>query len=134
MAKSTAEKRAEDRRLFTEEVRTALHDACVAAIAGFEAFKQENPSLVDSQGSVLAEIGSTLVLVSRPSYRLRAALKALGEIDSPDPRLGGWSLRSLPPHVGQALIAQNAACSAAVNVLAEHFPGERHFWCRPWEN
>lgn len=134
MARTSTTARIEERRLFVEKVSAALDDARAAALVGYAALKQEHPGLVDAQGDVLAEVGSALLLVSRPSYRLRTALKSLGEIDSPDPNLGGWSIRSLPPHVGQALIAQEAACRSAARALEAQFPDEGHSWCYSREN
>jgi hypothetical protein len=116
-------------RIFAEEVRRAFADARVAAMEAHKALKQAHPHLIDSQNRVLAEMGSTLLLVHRPSHRLRTALKALAEIDRSDPRLGGWPIRSLPPEVGQAIISQRAAGEAAVRVLIERFPGEGDFYC-----
>jgi hypothetical protein len=133
VANSITKARAEQRRLFTEEVCRAIANARLAATEGCEAFKQSRPDLLDSHGRVLAEKGSTLLLVHRPSHRLRTALKELDEIDRPEPRLG-WALRSLPPNVGQAIIGQEAACRAAAKVLTERFPGEGDFYCKSRES
>lgn len=121
---------AEQRRQFASQVKAAIAEAHDAARIAVETLTKA--AQLDEEGRVFGECGSVLLRVLRPSFRLRAVLKDLGEISNFDRH--GWPIRSLPPSIGQTLLAQETACQAAKEVLQKRLTGEGEFYCKLWEN
>jgi hypothetical protein len=114
---------------YTARVKAALeeaHEAAEAAVAEFMTTAEFN-----AQGLVLDSCGGASVIVRKPSYRLRTALKALGEI-TPGDTVGAWSISRFGKHVKQqqSITAEERACEAARKVLERHFPGEGKFYAK----
>jgi hypothetical protein len=73
--------------------------------------------------------GSAEVIVYKPSYRLRTALKSINEIERADG--GAWYVSNFTRTVNQqAITARRSACEAAKIVLVRHFPGEGDFFAK----
>jgi hypothetical protein len=72
-------------------------------------------------------VGFAWVIVYKPSYHLRAALKQLGEIERG--YSGTWYVSHFRNHAKgpawQSITAQEKACRAACDVLRKHFD-EQH--------
>ena len=107
------------------EVRAALDEAHAAATQAFLDFKKT--AKIAPEGHIIDACGFADVVVFKPSYRLRATLKALGEIEQG--YKGAWSVSHFTRNVTeQSITAHEVACRAASEVLRRRFPGEGEFF------
>jgi hypothetical protein len=75
--------------------------------------------------------GGASVIVYKPSYRLRTALKGLGEIEKG--YKGAWDISNFSKHVTeQSMTAHETACQAACHVLRARWQGEGEFFMRSY--
>jgi hypothetical protein len=110
---------------FVETVRVAIEDAHAAAKTAYEEFaKTANKS---KEGHILDACGTASVVVYTPSYRLREALKQLGEVTQG--YQGAWTVSNFGKHVNdQSITAHEKACEAACAVLKARFPEDGRFY------
>jgi hypothetical protein len=113
-----------------EEVKNALaeaHEAADAAVKSFVYGKAVGPD-----GFINDTSGNAVLLVRRPSYAFREALKVLGEVDH---WTDGWAISHFSRHTkgpaSHSCTAHTRACEAALAVLKSRFPKEDfsvHSW------
>lgn len=105
-------------------VKSALDEAHIAARAAFESFKKTAELTPD--GHIVDVFGSASVVVYKPSYKLRTALKSMNEVMHD--YNGAWHISNFTKRVtSQSVTAQRIACEAACAVLERHFPNEGEF-------
>jgi hypothetical protein len=106
-------------------VRDAIADGQSAAAAAYMEFAKTAERT--PEGRIVDVFGGAWVAVHKPSYRLRTALKALGEIEK-DGR-GSWCVSKFTKGVKeQSVTAHRIACEAASAVLQRRFPEDGEFY------
>jgi hypothetical protein len=121
---SPRKKKAAASAAYLDSVKGALeagHAAAWTAYAEFAKTAERTP-----EGRIADVLGAAWVSVYKPSYRLRAALKALGEVET-DGR-GTWIVSNFDKHANeQSVTAHRIACEAACAILKERFPDDGEF-------
>jgi hypothetical protein len=98
------------------------HVAAATAYAEFEKTAERTP-----EGRIVDVFGGAWVAVHKPSYRLRTALKTLGEIEKND--RGSWCISNFTKQVGeQSVTAHRIACEAACTILKKRFSDDGEFF------
>ena len=107
-------------------VRDALETAHAAASAAFLEFAKTAERT--PEGRIVDVFGGAWVIVYKPSYRFRSALKTLGEIERGDG--GAWIFSNFGRHVvkEQSVMAHRIACEAACAILRRSFPDDGEFF------
>jgi len=126
MARLGAQAREAEASAFQALVKEALeagHIAAGAAFAEFVKAAERNPD-----GKIVDIFGGAWVAVHKPSYRLRKALAALGEIEKWERR--GWVISNFSRHVirEQSVTAHRVACEAACMVFRKRFTDDGEFF------
>ncbi len=128
MAQTIKEAKRAEAEAYLRRVQTVLEEAHRAAVAAFAEFIEASP-LAATDGRMTDLCGSADVIVYKPSCRLRAALKAINEIQRADG--GAWCVSNFSRAVNQqGVTARRTACEAARAVLVQHFPGEGDFYAK----
>jgi hypothetical protein len=108
---------------YQRRVKVALAEANAAARAAAAEYKKTAKK--SPVGFVLDACGDAWIVLYKPKYHLREALKALGAITN---RGGQWRFTSCPPSMrSQSITANEKAVRAACEALKHHFPGEGEF-------
>jgi hypothetical protein len=98
------------------------HVAAATAYAEFAKTAERTP-----EGRIVDVFGGAWVAVHKPSYRLRTALKTLGEIEKND--RGSWCISDFAKQVSeQSVTAHRRACEAACAILKQRFPEDGEFF------
>lgn len=119
-----------DNAAYLARVQTALAAAKRAAKEAADLFIKDAPKT--PEGFVRDTCGTASVVIFNPSYRLRQALKNLGEI-TPGHR-GAWQVSHFATNVhSQSFLAHEKACSAACYVLHRYFPDEQQFFVTTYD-
>lgn len=108
-----------------EEAREAAKDAAEHSVAN---------SKISADGFVVDSCGGAMLVVYKPSYKLR---KTLTEMDEIRPGYkGAWSISrfsgGIPSAGGQSYSVHKAAYDAACEVFKKNFPGEGDFYCHAY--
>jgi hypothetical protein len=113
---------------FLAYVKSAIDEAHMAAAKAANEFVASIK--LDKDGMVADICGSASVLVYKPSYRLREALKQLDEVQKWHG--GGWNIshfwKDVPSVACQSITAHERACGAARKIFEARFPGEGEFF------
>ena len=114
-----------ERAAFLDSVRGTLAKAQQAA---HEAYEDTVKKLdVKNDGVIRDSCGGAYIKMYQPSYKLRIALKELGEIESSG--RDGWVISTPNNYVKhQGVSLQDNACRAACNILKDRLVGEAEFY------
>ena len=104
-----SESRKEAAKKFIAHVNVVLDEAQAAAAAAFSNFVAT--ANLDKTGHPIDSMGSGDIIVFKPSYRLREALKALGEVQRDND--GAWWISNFRKYGNQSLTAAEKTCEAA---------------------
>jgi hypothetical protein len=114
---------------FLAHVKAALDEAHGAAAAAAQSFMKSAKRT--PEGHIADYCGGAWVGVYKPSYKLRTALKSLGEIERGDQ--GAWEISQFSKHADtQSVTAHAEACRAACGVLRERLGDEGEFFARSY--
>lgn len=98
------------------------HVAAATAYAEFAKTAERTP-----EGRIVDVFGGAWVAVHKPSYRLRTALKILGEIEKND--RGSWCVSNFTKQVAeQSATAHRVACDAACAILKQRLSEDGEFF------
>jgi hypothetical protein len=119
--KTKAQERAAE---YKQRVTAALEEANDAGNAAATAYIKTAKKT--PEGLVLDACGYGSIVLYKPSYPLREALKTVGAVTNYS---GGWHFNNCPLSTGsQSITVNEKAAQAACEVLKRHFPKEGEFF------